>query len=435
MSPQHPHDQSAGGLSRRRMLQLIGAGAGVPLLGGALSSCSSGEDGLVFVYRGDADQQEAFNSLFEEFNEVEPEIELAAQGIAADDWGAFSNTVATRIAGGQVPDIIQVATEGQRIFASRDLLEPLEELMDADAGIVDDYFADLDENLAEWNTTYASHDGRPYYIPGGYNTVCLWLNKATFEAAGVAVPDEAWSWDEFYDAAEQFRDAGVFILPFSADYFTGVMPWLLTNGASTFDEDWAVPTFNSDAAIEAAQFCRTMVEEGFSPEPGGQFDAAEALNDGSLACIAGGRWPVLDMRRLDLVEQMKIVPMPQQADYGSPVGWDAWPITRESEQKEDAWTFIKFLMSSEASTFYARAGGTIVPARPSVAQSADFLENAPEGSEHLSEAISYATPIPSPDRGAESQTAIQEAWEQVLTGRADAADALNSANAELEELL
>lgn len=434
MTRQHSFDHRSAGLSRRSMLQIMGVTAGVPLLGGGLAGCGSGESGLTFVYRGDANQQEAFNALFSEFNKVHSDIVLEAQGIAADDWGIFSNTVATRIAGGQVPDIIQVATEGQRIFASRNLLEPLDSFLESNAD-VDDYFDDIDPNLVEWNTRYASHDGSPYYVPGGYNTVCLWLNKETFEAAGVPIPGEQWTWDQFYDAAEQFRDAGVYILPISSDYFTGVMPWLLTNGASTINEDWNEAIYNSPAAIEAAEFCRTMIAEGFAPEPGGAFDVSEALAEGTLACTAGGRWPVIEMRRLDLVDKMKIVPMPQRAGYGSPVGWDAWPITRASEKKDDAWTFISFMMSTEASSFYASEGGTIVPARLSVATSDDFLQNAPEGSEYLSEAISYATPIPSPDRGAESQTLIQEAWSEVLTGQETAADALNRANLQLNDLL
>ena len=34
------------------------------------------------------------------------------------------------------------------------------------------------------------------------------------------------------------------------------MPWLLTNGASTMDADWATATFNSPEAVAAAEFAK-----------------------------------------------------------------------------------------------------------------------------------------------------------------------------------
>ncbi|SDU77968.1 ABC transporter substrate-binding protein [Jiangella alkaliphila] len=434
-------------LSRRRLLQLMGAAATVPVLG-SVAGCESpgstsdgggggggGGDTLTFVYRGDANQQEAFNKLFAEFNKVEPDIKLRAQGIAADTWGDFSNTVATRIAGGQVPDIIQIATEGQRIFASKDLLEPLEPYMERDQDIVDDYFADIDPNLVEWNTKYASHDGQTYYIPGGYNTVCFWYNTETWAAAGAAPPTAGWTWDDFLVAAEQLKAAGVFILPIGSDPFTAIMPWMLTNGGSPLDEEWATPTFDTPQSIESLQFCRDLIANGYAPEPGGAFDAGEALSKGTLAAIAGGRWPVIDMRRLELVDKMAIVPMPQKTGPGSPVGWDAWPITKASEKKNAAWAFIKFMMSKEASEYYASIGGTIVPARLSVANSPAFTDDAPEGTTALSEAISYATPVPSPDRGAEVQTAMINAWDKALSGNESPEAALAQANEELAGLL
>ncbi|WP_207782194.1 ABC transporter substrate-binding protein [Phytoactinopolyspora limicola] len=429
------HAPTRGGLSRRRFMHLMGAGLLVPVVG-STASCGGGASSLTFVYFGDATQQEAFQQLFDRFNESYPDVGLEAQGIAADDWAGFVNTVATRVAGGQSPDIIQIATEGQRLLAARDILEPLDSYMEADADVIEDYLADIDPNLHEWNTRYASHDGRTYYVPGGYNTVCMWINKETFEAAGVPLPGDDWTWDEFMSAAEQIKaNTGAYMLPMGSGYFTDIMPWLLTNGASTFNDDWDEPTYNTPAAIEAVEFCREMVARELAPEPGGAFEVGEAFSRGELAALAGGRWPVLEMRRLDIVDKVKIVPMPQNTGHGSPIGWDAWPITKGSEHKEDAWTFIKYMTSTEASSFYASIGGTIVPARLSVANSPDFLDNAPEGSEKLAEAVSYATPIPSPERGAEAQTVIQEAWGRVVTGTAGASEALDQANQQLAELL
>lgn len=418
----------------------MGLAATLPVVGSLAAACGGGgstEGTLNFVYMGDANQQAQFKQLFAEFNKAYPKIKLEAQGIPSGNWATFANTVSTRIAGGQVPDIIQIATEGQRIFASKDLLEPLESYIKADQKVVDDYFADIDPNLREWNTKYASHDGKTYYMPGGFNTMCLYANTEVFEKAKVAIPaDGAWTWEEFKAAGEQIKaETGAFLVPAGSSYFADAMPWLTTNGAAPLDPDWTTPTFDSPAAIEAVTFAKSLVDAGLAPKPGGQFDAATQLSKGKLATLGGGRWPVIDLRRLKMVDKTQVLPWPTNTGNGSPVGWDAWPITKASKNKDDAWTFIKFLISKEASTYFATLGGTIVPARRSVAESADFLDDAPANSERLFEAISYATPIPSPDRGAESQKVIEEAWLKVLTGNGEPEATLVEANTKLGALL
>lgn len=425
--------------SRRRLLQLAGAGVAAPAVGG-LAGCDSGGGGgggdtLTFVYRGDATQQDAFNKLFDEFNKVQPDIKLEPQGIAADTWGAFANTVATRVAGGQVPDVIQVATEGQRTFASKGILASLDDLIERDADVVEDYFDDIDPNLVDWNTQYASTDDSTYYIPGGYNTVCYWYNIETWEQAGAEPPTEDWTWDDFLAAAEKLKSAGVFAIPMSSDPFTAILPWMLTNGGSPLNEAWAEATFATPESVEAAEFARLVVERGYSPEPGGAFDTNEQLVQGKLAGFPGGRWPILGMREHEIVDKMRIVPMPQATGHGSPVGWDAWAIFEASEKREQAWEFLKFMMSEDASTYFAEEGGTIVPARLSVANSEAFTGNAPEGTTALADAISYATPVPSPANGGQIQTSMIDAWDMILAGNATAAEALEQANGEITDLL
>jgi len=169
-----------------------GGGGGDP--SGSAGGGESGE--LTFVYLGDADQQKAFNALFAEFNKKNPDIKLKAQGIPAGNWADYSNTVATRLAGGQTIDIIQVATEGQRLFASKGVLEDLGPYIAQDQQLVDDYWADISPKLKQFNEEFASGpNGEVLFIPGGFNTMVMYLNRSVFEAAGVEIPaDGNWTW-------------------------------------------------------------------------------------------------------------------------------------------------------------------------------------------------------------------------------------------------
>src|SRR5699024_9962429 len=116
-------------------------------------------------------------------------------------------------------------------------------------------------------------------------------------------------------------------------------------------------------------------------------------------------------------------------------GWDGWSIFKASENKEAAWTFLKWLMSVEASEYYAEQGGTNVPVREDVAASGSFLDDAPEGTELIATAIDFATPVPSPDQQALVDTEVNKGWEAAILGNQPVAEALSTANEAMQELL
>ncbi|MDO5661090.1 MAG: extracellular solute-binding protein [Brachybacterium sp.] len=433
----------------RRSLLRGGAAAAlaVPTLG-ALSACNSGGSGgggddgdgtgeLTLIYMGDADQQATFQSLFDEFQESHPDITLNANGIASGDWATFGSTVSTRIAGGESADIISVATEGQRLMSSRDLFEPLDEYIEQDSEETDDFYAQVNPRMVEWLDTYGSPDGQTYFVPGGYNTVVHYLNKDIFEDAGIDLPSADWTWEDYRSIGEQIKEeTGAFIGTAGSGFpFGQILPWLNSNGASTLDDAWETATFDSPEAIEAAEFVKALVEDELVPTPGGEFDGPTQYERGNLAVLSGGRYVLPSVRRLELVDRTQVVNFPQNAGPGSPIGWDGWAIFKASQNKAAAWTFLKWLMSVEASTYYAEQGGTNVPIREDVSDSEAFLQDAPEGTELIAEAIEFATPVPSPDQQAEVDSHVNSGWEAAILGSKPVEDALGEANEAMQALL
>lgn len=437
MGPNREDQAVPAQVPRRRVLQLGGAVAAAATLaacgGSSGSSKGSGGSGgaagktLSFVYMGTAEAQASWNKLFAKFRETNKGINLKAEAIPTQNWADFFNKVSTRIAGGQVPDMVQIATEGQRLFASKGLLAPLDPYISKDKAVIDAYYADLDPNLIAWNTKYASPGGKTYYLPGEFNTMCIWYSKTLFAKAGVAPPKVGWTWDDFRSACEKIKSrTGAWGYADDAAYFVGIMPWLLTNGASTLNSDWTAPTVDTPAAQEAAAFVQRLVKDKLAPPPGGTFDAFTAMSQGKVAMFGGGRWPIINIRNLKIVDKVGIAPWPVKVKEGSPVGWNGYPILKASKNKDAAWTFIKFLISKEGSSFFANLGGTIVPARRSVAQSPGYLANSPAGTAELYRALSYATPIPSPDKGAVVQKAIEDSFKQIYVGNGAPAATLKS---------
>ena len=374
----------------------------------------------------------ADESLHTAFKAAYPAVELEVVGIPGGTWATFADAVSTRVAGGESYDVVMIATEGQRLFAARGLVDPIDDLLERDAGILADYFADVDPNLVNWCKTLSSPDGQTYYLPGDFNTVGVWVNLDLFAAAGLPEPDGEWTWDQFKEAALALTKPGeVYGAIVEAGQFAGVMPWLLTNGATALNADWTEATINSPAAIEAAQFARSFVAEGISPEPGGEFDVWTSVAQGKLGMVFSGKWPTPAVVELEFLDHVKVVKSPHKVGPGSPVGWKSFPIMKGAKNREAAWAFSRFTSSPDASQFVLYE----TPARRSIATSPEYLARSPKGAEIMYEALAYATPVAGTAKGSTIQQDIEDTWEQILIGNLEAEPALNDLNAKMQNNL
>ena len=96
------------------------------------------------------------------------------------------------------------------------------------------------------------------------------------------------------------------------------------------------------------------------------------MSQGKLAMLGGGRWPLPNFRNLDYVDKLGIVPWPQREERGSPVGWSTYAVMQESQNKEAAWEFAKFMTTKEVVKLWAELGGVAIPPRQSVQTSDAF---------------------------------------------------------------
>jgi multiple sugar transport system substrate-binding protein len=417
------------GLGRRTFLK--GAGyAGLALTGGGLlAACGNQEStssqiapkgskisgSLTLAYLGTADQQVVWKKLFALFQQKYPDVQLTAQANDSNNWAVYFNSVSTQIAGGKVPDVVQVATEGQRLFASRNLVEPIDAYLARDKDDMAEFYADTPPNILKL-VAQSSPDGKTYYLPDVYNPMCIWYNVDMFHQAGVDEPDDSWTWDDFLAIAKKVSKPGVYGFRAEAAYFTGIMPWVLTNGGNILNSDWTKSTVTDPAVVEALSFMRSLVAQGISPAPGGTFDPFGAMAQGKLAMFGGGCWPIINIRELGIVKKVKIVAWPHKAKQGSPLGFNAYPIMKASKNKEAAWAFAKFMTSREANTYLVENGGTGVPLSKAVVTSNAFLDNTPPGMDKLYAALDYGTLLPAPNKENVIELAIDNVSAQVLTG-------------------
>ncbi|WP_163513602.1 ABC transporter substrate-binding protein [Fodinicola acaciae] len=435
-------------LSRRSLLR---AGAAT-VVASVLASCAdpaagtddapapagvepSGE--LRLLFQGQAADRGSWEKIFAEFHKKYPKVRTTAINAPGTSWADFFTAVQIRLAGGQDFDILYLPTEGQRLFAKKNLVQSIDAWIERDRAEIDDFLADADPRLVTAARRTSSPNQHTYYLPYGFNTMAIWYRRSLFRSAGIPEPADNWRWKDVRAAAERLTRPGQrYGIHMDPGYFVGFAPWLLTNGADVLNRAWTVSTVDSPAAIAATTFARGMVRDRLSPTPGGAYDVFDQFAKGKLAMFGAGRWPIPKMRDAGIVDDIGIVPWPRQKQLGSPVGWGSIPILRKSKNKEAAWAFVKFLLTRPIQELIGReAVAGILPARRSTAKGPVTGENSPIGTSKMYDALAYATPVASPDRQNLVQQGVEEAYTQILTGAVTPERKLADLNKTIEDAL
>lgn len=166
-----------------------------------LTACGSGgggtDDGgktkLRFSYWGSDSRQKLTEQVIAAFEKKNPTIDVVGE---FSDWPSYYESLATKVAAGDAPDVMTVEIRGLAEYAGRGALADL-------TGKVN--IADLDQSVLPAGTV----DGKQYAIPSGVNTFAILANKATIEKAGEQLPDDkTWTWEQYLDLSAKISKAG-----------------------------------------------------------------------------------------------------------------------------------------------------------------------------------------------------------------------------------
>ena len=173
MSGMHTHRH---GVSRRAFLRLTGLG----LTGAALAACaanvpeatagdSAPAPARVDVIATTSMPVNTFDNSLERAREALPHIglEVNANGWGAGGWDGYSDTLLTRIAGGEQIDVIMIAIEGLGLLAAKNVLVPLDSFLQADPDAQDTLQNDVHVTLREMLQV----DGQQMEYPFSWNNM------------------------------------------------------------------------------------------------------------------------------------------------------------------------------------------------------------------------------------------------------------------------
>ena len=125
---------------------------------------------------------------------------LVIEGVAGDE---LRNKIKVDAAANNLPDVFKFWNGGVMAdYVEAGLIQP-----------IDDYIAlskvVKEENYPESAWLNTKFDGVRYGIPYQQGIGCFLANKELFDKAGVAIPENGWTLDEFLAACKVFRDNGI----------------------------------------------------------------------------------------------------------------------------------------------------------------------------------------------------------------------------------
>ena len=182
------------------------------------------------------------------FEQSHPGVKVEyVSGIPA---GSYSEWLAGQILKGTEPDLYFVLPEDFDLLVSSRALARLDERIAEDP--------EFDTSLYyEACLRSGQFEGSQYALPHESVPTIMFVNKTLLEANGIAMPDNDWTWEDFYSICEQITDVD------SHQYGVYGYSWLdavHSNGVSLFSEDGRSCYLADEKVLQAIQFSKQLGE-------------------------------------------------------------------------------------------------------------------------------------------------------------------------------
>jgi len=215
---------------------------------------------LTVTWWGSENRHNKTIAVIEMFEAEHPEIDIEYEySVWADYW----TRVNTQVAGGAVACVMQQDYNYLTEWATRGLLIPLDDLMEAGAINV----ADVAAPILDSGRVLIDDTNFIYGLSLGSNTQAYLLDVAAFEAAGLELPAWDWTWDDFEAMAYQMYDnTGKWMIAYGPEDDNSTWAMLISSGQTSFTLDGTTFGWDDPAPlIEYWARLKRMMDYGAMP--------------------------------------------------------------------------------------------------------------------------------------------------------------------------
>lgn len=315
------------------------------------SGGSTSETTITFGMWDEA-QRPIYEAMFDDFTEKNPDITVEIQ---LTPWDNYWTKLQTAASGGSTPDIFWMNGANFPLYASSGVISPIQDQVEGSGFDL----SPLPEGLQDLYTW----EGELYTLPNNYDTVGVWYNSDLFDAAGLAYPQNGWTWEDYQRTAEALTDpaAGVWGTAAQLSEHTAFYNTIYQAGGYVLSEDGTENGYNQPEAQQGLQYWVDMLAEGSSPSLAqmADTDVGDLFMSGKIAMLYNGSWNALTFSQSELGQAgaIAVAPLPEgPASNASIIHGLANVVSSKASDPEAAYKLVEFLGSPAAADIYTEGG-------------------------------------------------------------------------------
>ena len=376
-----------------------------------------------------------FNGAVERFHESNPNIEVEITLLPSSGADVNKKMNTAKISG-MYPDVF---------VAFLNMIAPRGGV--GEFAVLDDYIANWDGKDDVYRSVMDMGKLKGKQLALGFYPLpeVFAYRKDYFEEAGLDPEKPPKNWNELEEYAQKLvvRDdsgrvtrAGIDV-PVIDGGSTTLEAFMRQNGSMVIDEANNKPAFTDDASIEALEFLGNLSAQNLTiPYDSTKSNTIPFINGNSAMTISNiSVIKSMINNKPELEAAVGIAPVLENKERVAFCAQRFFTIGETSEHKDEAWEFVKFMMSKdEFWNRYKEMG--VSPVRKSMEQ--QFIDDDPKINKYLLEYVEYGVGKPRVTWVFNYNKFISTAYEEVVTGKNDARSALETAyeglKKELEDL-
>lgn len=374
------------GLSRRKFLKgMVLSVTGVTL--SSLAACtvpiapqgnsSESQEAIELVWHHRLGGYAVYGERIKAFEQDHPGVKVVVEEFPQGS-AEYGPKIVSLIAAGIVGDMTWtgLGSGSYQFLMQNKGLAPLDDFIEADTTgfSLDEYYPNIVASLRFGGNIF----GLPE-LAHGVNT-CLFFNRDAIEAEGLEAPTMDWTHDDLVEMAVTMTNDDRFgFLPATGDY-SNTRNQTLPYGGELLSEDGTTSLITSEESKEGLRWVYDQFYGGkVSPTPtliqGVDGGTDQMFLSGKLISFQSGGWSlaIKDVVGDEFVWDMVLMPKGPAGSRGGHLHVDAEAVTEQSDNKQLAYEFSKYLTDKEGAVGVALETG--LACRPDVYEDARITDN------------------------------------------------------------
>jgi len=231
---------------------------------------------LRIMWWGDQTRADLTNQALRKFEEKYPHIKVVGEFAPSSSYFDKLNTL---LASGTAPDVFFLG--GNYIdYADKDVLLDLNQFVGQELDL-----SDMDKGLIE----YGTYKGALYNLSAGANSRGMLVNATMFKNAGMPVPTDDWTWEDFarisVEISQKLGKGYYGTYQFGVEGIKGV--FLATRGKVFYDTEKSAIGFELQDVIDWFTFWEDLYKQGGAVAP--ELQVSNPPDDPNKSLVSAGK--------------------------------------------------------------------------------------------------------------------------------------------------